>query len=291
MEEFTNLANISFDQIRKIANDVAKYAGRYSGCETFLGYSLKEVTPLSSQHAQFIPPDGKVKIIFAQWSLLDEMVNSSSNPYPNPETMTQRIMSYVVSAENLLEYEGHINDCNKHDQYMDPTGDFDLLDWNDDVAVSDGGVPDEVVEKLCNYLKNQRSGFLDEEFREIFLNGELPNWHPRILKIVEDDCRKGTLEEKDNNTELENESAEQRNQREVNFRTLSRTVSSCWISKEFSDNLASIKNLKEILDRTDDPDECKRLKAELEFLFNTGLVTEEAFALSERLDVEKADES
>ena len=291
MEEFTHQANIPFDLIRKIANDVAKYSGRYSGRETFLGHSLKDVMPLSSQHAQFIPPDGYVKIIFAQWSLLDEMVNSSSNPYPNPETITQRIMSYVVSAEDLLEYEGHINDCNKHDQYMDPTGDFDLLDWNDDVAVSHGGVPDEVVEELCNYLKNQRSGFLDEEFREIFLNGELPNWDPRILKIVEDDCRKGILEEKDNDTEFENESAEQRNQREENIRALSRTVSTCWISKEFSDNLDRIKNLKEILDRTNDPDECKRLKAQLEFLFNTGLVTEEDFALSERLDREKTDKS
>jgi hypothetical protein len=167
---------------------------------------------------------------------------------------------------------------------MDPTGDFDMLDWNDNVAVSCGCVPDEVVEELCNYLKNQRRGYLDEEFREMFLNGELPNWDPRILKIVEDDCRNGILQEKDNDTELENESAEQRNQREVNFRTLSRTVSSCWISKEFSDNLASIKNLKEILDKTDDPAECNRLKAKLEFLFNTGLVTEEDVALSERLD-------
>jgi hypothetical protein len=291
MEEFAKKEDIPFDRIKKIANDVAKYAGRYSGRETFLGHSLEDVAPLASQHEHFIPPDGEVKIVFAQWSLLDEMVSSSSNPYPNPETMTQRIMSYVVSAEDLLEYEVSINGCNNHDQYGDPTGDFDLLDWNDNVAVSCGCVPDEVVEELCNYLKNQRRGYLDEEFREMFFNGELPNWDPRILKIVEDDCRNGILEEKDNDTDLENESAEQGNQREVNFRTLSRTVSSCWISKEFSDNLASIKNLKEILDKTDDPAECNRLKAELEFLFNTGLVTEDDFALSERLDREKADES
>ena len=194
MKESADAAHINFERIRKIAKDVAEYAGRYARCETFLGYSLKDVTPLIPEHADSIPREGKVKIDFAHWSLLDDMMDGSSKPYPDPETITQRTMSYVVSTEALLEYEEYLDDNNGCEITGNPDGDFDLLDWRDDVAVSEGGVPDDVVEALCNYLKDQDAGDLSSDFGEEFLEGKLPKWDSRILKVVEEDIRKSLLE-------------------------------------------------------------------------------------------------
>ena len=67
--------NIEFRRIREIAEGVAKYAGRYTGCETFLGHNLQQVSPILPEHTDSIPPDGKVKIIFEHWSVVADRVD------------------------------------------------------------------------------------------------------------------------------------------------------------------------------------------------------------------------
>ena len=292
MEEFAHAAHINFERIRKIAKDVAKYAGRYSRYETFLGYSLKNVTPLMPQHAESIPPEGKVKIDFAHWSLLDELANSPGEVYPDPETITQRIMSYELSAEALLEYETYLDGHNGPDDPGDPVGDCKLLDveWRDDFAVSEGSVPDDVVEALCKYLKDH-AGYISSDYEEEFLEGKLPKWDSRILAVVEEDIRKSILEEEAYEADLIDESTEEKVHHVEVMKMSSRTISSCWITQEFNDTLASIKTLKELRDRTDDQEDRKGLQTQLDFIISTGLVTEEDVALSERLDREEVDDS
>jgi hypothetical protein len=280
--------NIDFERIREIAESVAKYAGRYTGNETFLGYNLKEITPLLPEHAESIPPDGMVKIVFEHWSVVDDRVGfKSKKPYPDPETIDHRVMSYVVSAKDLLEYEEELNG---HNEPGDPNGDFDLLDWID-VAVSDGKVPDDVVEALCEYLREQRAGYLDEEFREAFKKGELPKWDPRILKVVEEDCRRSILQDEEYEAMLAAETPEQRKLREGRFWSNMRMVSGRWIGQEVMDTLASIKFYKELRDKTEDPEERKRFQEQVDFLIGSGMVTEEDVARSEKHDREQANES
>jgi len=277
----TPTGNIDFERIREIAEGVAKYAGRYTGNEIFLGYNLQEAAPLLPEHAGAIPPDGMLKIVFEHWTLVSDRVKyGSKEPYHDPETITHRVMSYDVSAKDLLEYELGLNG---HDDPGDPNGEFDLIDWSD-VAVSDGDVPDDVVEELCEYLKDQRTGLLDEEFREAFKKGELPTWDPRITKVVEEDCSRRILEDEEYQAYLKTETPEQRNLREERFRMQSQMVSSCWITQEFNDTLASIKFYKGLRDTTEDPEERKRFQEQVDFLIGSGMVTEEDVALSEKHD-------
>jgi hypothetical protein len=291
MEESPHLANISFERIRMIAEDVAQYAGRYFKCETFLGYSLKDVTPLIPQHADSIPPDGKVKIEFSHWTLLDEMMNSSGKPYADPETVTQRIMSYVVSAESLLDYKEYLAAYSGYDDLEDPDGDFDLLDWSDNVAVSDGDVPDDVVEALCKYLKNQPAGHLSWDFREDFLEGKLPKWDSRILKVVEEDFRKSFLEEEAYEAKVAAESPEEKIHREEVYKMSNRTISSCWITQEFNDTLDSLMDCTKRRNQTDDTKERDRIQSEMDSLISGGLVTMEDVARCVMLERQDAGES
>jgi hypothetical protein len=280
--------NIDFERIREIAEGVAKYAGRYTGSETFMGYNLKEITPLLPKHADSIPLKGKVKIVFEHWSVVDDRVGfKSQKPYPDPETIDHRVMSYVVSAKDLLEYEEELNG---HNEPGDPNGDFDLIDWSD-VAVSSGKVPDDVVDELCEYLANERADFLAEEFSEAFKRGELPKWDPRVLKVVEEDCRRSILQDEEYEAMLAAETPEQRKLREGRFWSNMRMVSGSWIGQEVMDTLASIKFYKELRDRTDDPEERKRFQEKLDFLIGSGMVTEEDVARSEKHDREQANES
>jgi len=280
--------NIDFERIREIAEGVAKYAGRYTGSETFMGYNLKEITPLLPKHADSIPLKGKVKIVFEHWSVVDDRVGfKSQKPYPDPETIDHRVMSYVVSAKDLLEYGEELNG---HNEPGDPNGDFDLIDWSD-VAVSSGKVPDDVVDELCEYLANERADFLAEEFSEAFKKGELPKWDPRVLKVVEEECRRSVLEEEEYEAMLATETPEQRKLREGRFHASLRMVSGSWIGKEIQDALASIKIYRELRDGTDDPEERKRLQDKLDILMEEAMVTEEDVALSEKQEREAADES
>ena len=275
--------NIDFDRLWESARGVAKYAGRYTGYETFLGYHLKSLEPLLLEHAVTIPSDGMVKIIFEHWVLIDDRVHySSEEPYHDLETVSYRLMSYVVSVEDLLEYEGSLNGYGNPGH---PNGDFDLLDWSD-VAVSDGEIPDDVVNELCNYLKNHCAIDLNEEFDEAFKNGELPKWDPRITKVVEEACIQSIDSEDNHDTMLADEPPWQKKQREEHFKVQSRIVSSCWITQEFNDTLDSIKFYKSLRDKTTDPAERKRFQDQVESLIGCGIVTEEDVALSERIDSE-----
>ena len=149
--------------------------------------------------------------------------------------MTQRIMSYVVSAEALLEYETYLDGYNSPDGPGDPDGDCKLLDveWRDDFAVSEGGVPDDVVEALCKYLKDQPAGYIFSDYEEEFLEGKLPKWDSRILKVVEEDIRKSILEEEAYEAKLTDESTEEKIHRVEVMEMSSRTISSCWITQEY----------------------------------------------------------
>ena len=148
-----------------------------------------------------------------------------------------------------------------------------------------------MVEELCGFLRDQRSGYLDEEFREAYKKGELPGWDSRIRKVVEEDCRKGILEDEEYEAYLKTETPEQRNLREERFNASMRMVSGSWIGKEVMDTLESIKFYKELRDRTDDPEERKRFQDHVDYLIGSGMVTEADVARSEKIDREKANES
>lgn len=284
----TPSGNIDFERIKKIASGVAKYAGRYTGNEIFFGYKLNEVTPLDASHAVSIPPQGMVKIVFEHWCLIcDRFKYGTKEPYRDPETISYRCMSYVVSAESLLEYEG---DLDGHNDPGDPNGDFDLIHWHD-VSVSEGGVPDDVVEELCGYLKGQRADFLAEEFSEAFKKGELPKWDPRITKVVEEDCSRSILEDEEYEASLKVETPEQRNLHEERSKMQNLMVSGSWIAQEFNNTLASIKFYKGLRDRTEDPEERKCFQDKLDILMEEAMVTEEDVSLSEKHDRDAADES
>ncbi len=280
--------NIEFRLIREIAEGVAKYAGRYTGCETFLGHNLQQVSPILPEHTDSIPSDGKVKIIFEHWSVVVDRVDyGAKKRYPDPETVDHRVMSYVVSAEDILEYG---EDLKGHYDPGDPIGEFDLIDWSDD-KVSKDDVPDSVVDELCDYLRERRADFLAEEFGEAFGKGELPKWDLRILKVVEEDCRRSIREGEEYEAYLKTETPEQKSRREEQFRMQSRIVSSCWITKEFNDTLASIKFYEGLRDRTDDPEERKRFQERVDYFLGGGMVTEADVALSKKHDKENLTES
>ncbi|MEI7962901.1 MAG: hypothetical protein WCI42_03640 [Verrucomicrobiota bacterium] len=284
----TPSGNIPMSRIKEIAMGVARYAGRYTGNETFLGYNLQEVTPLLPEHEESIPPDGQVKIVFDHWSVVDDRVAyHAKNRYPDPETIDHRVMSYVARAEDVIEYQECLNGpCDPGDLL----GEFDLVDWSDD-WVSGGRVPDDVVEELCEFLKEQRADYLAEEFGEAFKKGELPEWDPRITKVVEEDCRKSLQDEEEYEAYLKTETPQQKNMREERFRMQSRMVSACWITREFNDTLASIKLYKGLRDWTEDPEERRRFQEHVDYLIGSGMVTEEDVALSEKHDKEASHES
>jgi hypothetical protein len=274
--------NIPMDEIREIAQSVAKYGGvDVTRSETFLGCNLKECTPLLPEHAESIPPEGMVKIVFDYWALVNDRMRYGYNEsYPDPETIDHRVMSYVVSAEALLEYEESSYAWHK------PNGDFELIDWCDD-KVSDGGVPDHVVEELCDFLRNKRPDYLHEEIEEAFKKGELPEWDPRITQVVEEVCRKCILRDEEYEAMRAAESPEQRELREGRFNESTRMVSGSWIVKEFQDTLASIKFYKELRDRTDDAEERKRIQDKMDIMTRDGMVSEADVAHSEKNDQEK----
>lgn len=280
--------NILMDEIREIALDVANYAGRYTGNETFLGYNLREVCPLLPEHEESIPPEGMVKIVFEHWTLVSDRMNyGAKKHYPDPETLDHRVMSYVVSATDLLDYEETLDGWYEPG---DPYGDFELIDWCDD-RISDGGVPDDVVEELCEFLRNEREDYLYEEFEEAFKKGELPEWDPRIMKVVHDVCRECVLREEKYEAMLAAETPEQRKLREGRFNASLRMVSGSWIGKEIEDTLARIKFYKELRDRTEDPEERKRVQDQMDKMMEDGMVSEADVEQSEKNDQEKKDES
>jgi hypothetical protein len=270
--------NILMDEIREIALDVANYAGRYTGNETFLGYNLREGSPLFPEHEESIPPEGMVKIVFEHWGLVSDRRNYGTNEsYPDPETIDHRVMSCVVSATALLDYEKCSN--GGYDP-GDPNGDFEVINWCDD-GVSDGGVPNDVVEALCEFLRNEREDYLYEEFEEAFKKGELPEWDPRITKVVDDVCRECVLREEKYEAMLAAETPEQRKLREGRFSASLRMVSGSWIGKEIEDTLARIKFYKELSDRTEDPEERKCFQDQMDKMMEDEMVREADVAQSE----------
>ena len=184
---------IDFQRFHTIAERVAKHAGWFVGSETFLSYRLKSLEAVLPEHQSTVPPSGLLKIVFEQWTSVTEREDySSAERYQDPETITHRVMCYEVNAENLLDYE---TSPLADDGSLDPDGDFWVLDWAD-ASVSDGEVPDEAVVMLCEHLKTTRADYLVEEYKEAYQERKLPNWDPRITKVVSEVCRASVLREK-----------------------------------------------------------------------------------------------
>lgn len=280
--------NIDFSRFLSIAQSVAKHAGWYIGGETFLGYRLKSLDPLLPEHQTAIPLSGLLKIVFEQWTSVTDCEHySCEERYKDPETITHRVMCYEVSAENLLKYETWTR---TDDGPIDPVGDLDILDW-DDVSVSSGEVPDEAVTMLCEHLKTTRADYLEEEYMEAYQKKKLPKWDPRITKVVREVCKESIRKEKQYEARMKAETPAQKMHREESDKTSFRMASMCWITKEIEDTHANIRLYKNLRDNAVTTEDRERFQSEIDYLFETGMVTKEDFERCERIDQQAREES
>jgi hypothetical protein len=174
------MAKIQLSKISEAAHKIAEYAGQDLHHEIFLGYEIVVLVPVHGKSAKAFEPKEIFELTFAHWVLSDAHICG------DPDTVNRRLMRYTLTVEEIINYEPEY--C--HGAIIGPVGDFELLEWNEPVAVSSGRVPDDVLDVLCSHLDENEGNCLAEIYAEAFKSGELPRWDPRILKVVEDACLK-----------------------------------------------------------------------------------------------------
>jgi hypothetical protein len=162
------------------ADTVAKYSDQEPGDEIFLGYEIVALTPVQSESAEEFEAHELFELTTATWSLL------LGQDYNTPETISRRLLRWTLSVQHILDYKPEY--C--HGGITIPEGDVDILEFSELIAVSSGQVPDVVVDALCTYLEEKRADYLAEDYAEAYKNNELPNWDPRILKVIKEACLK-----------------------------------------------------------------------------------------------------
>jgi hypothetical protein len=172
------MAKINLSKIFEAAATVAEYADQDLGSETFLGFEIMALTPVQAESAEEFEAHELFELTTATWSLLRGQV------YNTPETISRRLLRWTLTVQHILDYKPEY--C--HGGITIPEGDVDILEFSELIAVSSGQVPDVVVDALCMYLKENRGDYLAEDYAEAYKNNELPNWDPRILKVIKDAC-------------------------------------------------------------------------------------------------------
>jgi hypothetical protein len=172
------MAKIDFSKICEAAQKVAEYAGQDFGNEAFLGCEIVTLTPVQREAATAFEPKQLFELTTAHWVLLND------HEYEDPGTLSRRIMRWTLTAKEIMNYEPEYT----NGAILDPEGDFDIVEWDELVAVGSGKVPDDVVAALCSHLEEEQGEELAETYAEIFNRKQLPPWDPRILKVVEKVC-------------------------------------------------------------------------------------------------------
>lgn len=174
------MAKINLSEIYEAAAKVAKYAGQDLGSETFLGFEIVALTPVQAKSAEEFEAYELFELTTATWFLFCEQ------DYITPETISRRLLRWTLSVQHILDYKPEY--C--HGGISIPEGDVDILEFSELIAVSSGQVPDVVVDALCMYLEEKRADYLAEDYTPAYKNNELPNWDPRILKVIKEACLK-----------------------------------------------------------------------------------------------------
>ena len=176
------MAKINLSKIFEAADTVAKYSDQQLCEEIFLGYEIVALTPVKAEaesDSEFESHE-LFKLTTATWFLLLGQV------YNTPETISRRLLRTTLTVQNLLDYKPEYF----HGGISVPEGDYEILEFNELVVVSSGQVPDVVVDALCKHLEEERGDYLAEDYAEAYKNNELPNWDPRILKVIKEACLK-----------------------------------------------------------------------------------------------------
>jgi hypothetical protein len=174
------MAKINLSEIYQAANTVAKYSDQQLCEEIFLGYEIVALTPVKEEaesDSEFESYE-LFKLTTATWFLWLGQV------YNTPETISRRLLRITLTVENLLNYKPEYF----HGGISVPEGEYEILEFNELIVVSSGQVPDVVVDALCKHLQENRGDYLAEDYAEAYKNNALPNWDPRILKVIKDAC-------------------------------------------------------------------------------------------------------
>jgi hypothetical protein len=174
------MTNIELSKIAEAAHKIAEYAGQDLHNEIFLGHEIVALVPVHGKPAKIFELKEVFELTIAHWVL------SGAHICGDPDTVSRRLIRWTLTVEEIINYEPEY----AHGAIVDPAGDFELLEWNETVAVSSGRVPDVVLNVLCRHLHENEGDCLAENYAGAFKSGELPRWDPRILKVVEDACLK-----------------------------------------------------------------------------------------------------
>jgi hypothetical protein len=176
------MEKIDLSEIYQAADTVAEYSDQQPGEEIFLGYEIVALNPVKAEAESDLEFEAHelFELTTATWSIL------LGQDYNTPETISRRRLRWTLTVQNLLNYKPQFWSGG----YGIPEGDIDILEFSELIAVSSGRVPDVVVDALCMYLEENRGDYLAEDYAEAYKNNALPNWDPRILKIIKDACLK-----------------------------------------------------------------------------------------------------
>ena len=174
------MEKIDLSRIYQAADTVAKYSDQQPGEEIFLGYKIVALNPVRAEaesDSEFEAHE-LFELTTATYTVL------CKKDYNPPELVSCRRLRWTLTVQNLLNYEPEY--C--HGGITQPEGDVEILEFSELLAVSGGQVPNSVVDALCKHLQEERSDYLADDHFEAYENNSLPNWDPRILKIVKDAC-------------------------------------------------------------------------------------------------------
>jgi hypothetical protein len=176
------MAKINLSKIFEAADTVAKYSDQQLEEEIFMGYEIVALTPVKAEaesDSEFEAHE-LFELTTATWFLLLGQV------YNTPETISRRLLRWTLTVQDILNYKPEYY----HGGISVPEGECEILEFNELIVVSSGQVPDVVVDALCKHLQEKRGDYLAEDYAEAYKNNALPNWDPRILKVIKDACLK-----------------------------------------------------------------------------------------------------
>jgi hypothetical protein len=169
--------DFGLDRLLAAAELVARWSAQDVGNEIFLGYFLKRFeTSDGSQVDGPLPLDETVILSLEHWSAYERLIIEV------PNVVHRRTGAWTLKVSDLLDYNPEwcpgINV---------PSGDFELFEFDEPVTVSGDDVPAKIVEALVIYLGDKMDEIV-EVFHEKYMLGNLPNFDPRIHRVVSYAC-------------------------------------------------------------------------------------------------------
>jgi hypothetical protein len=172
-----SIPEVGLDRLLAAAELVAEWSAQDVGNEIFLGYFLKKLeTSDGSQVDGPLPLDETVILSLEHWSAYERLIIEV------PNVVHRRTGAWTLKVSDLLDYKPEW--C---PGISDPSGDFEIFEFDEPVTVSSDDVPAKIVDALILYL-NSKMVEIVEVFHEKYELGNLPNFDPRIRRVVSYAC-------------------------------------------------------------------------------------------------------